>query len=304
MNFQECVDYALENNIKIELENLNYKYQKNLVEQAKNSRLPNLNGTLSNSLNYGRSLTYENTYSNVNSSQVNGYLSTDVTLWHGNILNNTIKQNELNLQAALQDLHKTKDDIVLNIAAAYLEILFAGELVTIAESQVELTRQQLDRTIKLVDAGSLAYGSQLEIESQIAREELELVSNKNQLQLAYLKLYQLLELPAEKNFQIKKPLLPEIKAEITITNSLNVYKDALLNRPEIKAARLRVESAARELDIARGKALPKLTFGAYYFNLYNNKYTDIYYQTFNFMEQIRNNKRYEMGLNLNIPGEK
>ena len=108
-------------------------------------------------------------------------------------------------------------------------------------------------------------------------------------------------MPAEKNFKIKKPRIPEIKADITLNNSFNIYRKALKNRPEIEAARIRVESAKRELDIARGKAMPKLTFGAYYFNLYNNKYTDIYDQPFSFIGQIRNNQRYEMGLNLNIP---
>jgi outer membrane protein len=300
-DFKQCTEYAMENNIQIKQQGVNTEYRKNMVTQAKNNRLPNLNGSLANSLNYGRSLTYENTYRNVNSSQLNGYLSTDMTLWNGSVINNTIKQNEMDLQAELQDLQKTKDDIILNIAAAYLEILFAGELVTIAESQTELTHIQIDRTKKLVDAGSLAYGSLLEIEAQLAREELELINYKNQLQLAYLKLYQLLELPVEKNFKIKKPYLPEIKADMTMTNSINIYKNALKNRPEIKAAEFRVESAKRDLEIAKGKTLPKLTFGAYYFNLYNNKYTDIYDQPFSFMEQISNNQRYEMGFNLNIP---
>ncbi|MFA5535520.1 MAG: TolC family protein, partial [Mariniphaga sp.] len=155
-SFQECLDYAMENNIRIKQQQLSTQYSENLLSQAKHERLPNLNGSLSNNLNFGRSLTYDNTYQNVNSSQVNGYLSTDITLWNGSILSNTIRQREFDLHAAMQDLQKTRDDIALNIAASYLEILFAEELTWIAESQIEVTSQQIERTVKLVDAGSLA----------------------------------------------------------------------------------------------------------------------------------------------------
>src|SRR5690554_1947175 len=87
-SFQECLDYAMENNIRIKQQQLSTQYSENLLSQAKHERLPNLNGSLSNNLNFGRSLTYDNTYQNVNSSQVNGYLSTDITLWNGSILSN------------------------------------------------------------------------------------------------------------------------------------------------------------------------------------------------------------------------
>ncbi len=300
-SLQKCINYALENNIRIKQQELNTEYEETQVSQAKSDRLPNLNGSISNNFNFGRSLTYDNTYQNVNSSQINGYLNTDITLWNGSILNNTIRQRQLDLHAAIHDLQKTKDDIILNIAASYLEILFAEELAQIAEAQLEVTRQQLERTKKLVDAGSLARGALLEIEAQLAREELQLVNDQNQVQLAYLNLFQLLELPVEKSFSIEKPKLPEIKANITMSNSFEVFKNALHIRPEIKAAQLRVESARRQLDIAKGSRLPNLNFGANYYNLYNNKYTDMNGVEINFSDQLSNNKRYAMGFTLNIP---
>ena len=300
-SLQKCIDYALENNIQIKQQGLNTQYNENQVSQAKSDRLPNLNANLSNRFNFGRSLTYENTYENVNSTQIDGYLGTEITLWNGSILSNTIRQREFDLQAAIQDLKKTKDDIILNIAAAYLEILFAEELELIAEAQTEVTQQQIERTQKLVDAGSLARGSLLEIEAQLAREELQLVSDQNRVQLAYLSLFQLLELPVEKSFKIEKPQLPEIKANVTMANSFDVFKNAMNVRPEIKAAQLRVESARRQLDIAKGSRLPILNFGASYYNLYNNKYADIYDTEISFSDQLSNNQRYSMGFSLDIP---
>jgi outer membrane protein len=299
-SLQECIDYALENNIQIKQQGLNTMYNENQVSQSKSDRLPNLNAGASNNYSFGRSLNNNNVYENVNSTQLNGYLQSSVTVFNGFTLQNTVKQNELDLQAAIQDMVKAKDDLILNIAASYLEILFAEELSLIAEAQLEVTKQQIDRTQKLVDAGSLARGSLLEIEAQLAREELQMVNDQNRVQLAYLNLYQLLELPVEKSFKIEQPKLPEIKANVTMSNSFDVFQNAMHVRPEIKAAQLRVESARRQLDIAKGYNYPTLSLGANY----NNQYFNILnseFQQLSFSEQLKSNGRYGFGLNLNIP---
>ena len=300
-SLQKCIDYALENNIQIKQQALNTDYSQNQVNQAKSDRLPNLNAGISNNFNFGRSITYDNTYKNVNSSQYNGYLSTDVTLWNGSILQNTIKQRALDLQATIQDFQKAKDDMMLSIAASYLEILFAEELELVSQAQIEVTQQQINRTQQLVDAGSLARGAILEIEAQLAREELQLVNDQNRVQLAYLNMYQFLELPIAESFKIEKPKLPEIRANVTMSNSFDVFKNAVNVRPEIKAAQLRVESSRRQLDIAKGYSYPSLSFGANYYNLYNNKYSDFTGESITLADQLKNNKRYGMGLTLNIP---
>ena len=297
---QECIDYAMENNITVKQQQLNTTYNQNIVSQAKSDMLPNLNASASNNYSFGRSLNNDNVYENVNSTQLNGYLSSNITLFNGFILQNTIRQSKLDLQAAIHEMQKTKDDIVLNIAASYLEILFAEELAQIAEAQTEVTKQQVERTRKLVEAGSRARGALLEIEAQLAREELQLVSGQNRIQLAYLNLYQLLELPIEKSFKIEKPRLPEIKAHVTMSNSFDVFKNALNTRPEIKAAQLRVESARSRLAISKGYNYPSLSLGG----SYNNNYFNILNSEFDqlsFQEQIKSNSRYGFGLSLNIP---
>lgn len=300
-SLQECIDYALANNIQIKQQQLNTNYIENQVEQAKMNRMPNLNAQLGNDYSFGRSLTYDNTYQNVNSASLSGGASTNVTLWNGFTLSNEIKRQQLDLQASFQDLEKAKDDLMLNIARSYLEILFAEEIVAISEAQIEITQQQIDRTRQLVDAGSLAKGALLEIQAQLAREELQLVNDQNTVQLAYLTLYQLLDLPIAKNFKIEKPVLPEIKANISMANSLDVYDNAMNARPEIIAAQLRVKSAEKQLDIAKGNLYPSLSFGANYYNLYNNKYSDFNGNDITFSKQLKNNARSGMGLTLNIP---
>ncbi len=306
-SLQQCIGYALENNIQIKQQVLAVDYQKIQHEQARSDRLPGLNGQIGNNYNFGRSLTYDNTYEKANSTSLSGYLGADITLFNGFQLQNIIRQRDLDLKASIQDLQKAKDDLVLNIAALYLEILFAEELTAIDSSQMVVTRQQMERTRKLVDAGSLARGALLEVEAQLAREELQLVNDQNRTQLAYLNLYQLLELPISQSFQVEKPELPDLHSGAIAYNSLTLFNNAVLRRPEIQASRMRVESARRVLDQARGARYPRLTFGANYYNNYNDNYTrylnnnPLEKEIIPFGEQLKNNKRYGFGFTLNIP---
>ena len=300
-NLQKCFDYAIENNILIKQQGLNSRYSENLLKQAKNDKLPNLNAQVGNDFSFGRSLTYDNTYDNINSASVSGYLNTDFTIFNGMTLSNTVKQREMDLQVTLQEMQKTKDDIMLAIAAEYLQILFAEEVIGVTEANIEVTKYQINRTKQLVEAGSLAKGALLEIEAQLAREELQLVNNQNDLQLSYLNLYQFLDLPIAESFKIEKPKLPEVQANLTIMNAFDVFNNAINIRPEIKAAQLRVESAMKQLEIAKGNQYPSLSFGANYYNLYNNQYTDINGDKISFGDQLKNNRRSSLGLSLSIP---
>ncbi len=294
-SLQKCIDYALKNNIQIKQQDLNSKYYNNLLGQAKNNRLPNLNASFQNSQSFGRSLALDNTYRDVNSNTTSGSLNSNVTVWNGFKLNNSVKAADMDLRASLEDMQKAKDDIMLNIAASYLEILFADELVTVAEDLQKITQLQIDRTGKLVEAGSLAKGSLLEIEAQYAREELNVVKAQNRLQLAYLALYQLLELPSTESFKIEKPTLPEIGANMSLINSMDVFKNAVQLKPAVKSAEFKLESARKQLLIAKGELLPSLSFGGNYYNYYNNKFG------IDFSRQLKGQQSYGFAATLSIP---
>jgi len=297
-SLQKCIDYAIQNNIQIKQQTLNSEYYNNQLNQAKYNRLPNLNANLQNSTSFGRSLTSNNTYLDRNSNSIYGSLSSNITVWNGFTLTNSIKVADMDLRASLEDMQKAKDDMMLNIAASYLEILFAGELETVSEDLLKITQLQIDRTGKLVEAGSLAKGSLLEIEAQYAREELSVVNAQNRLQLAYLALYQLLELPATESFKIEKPVLPEIGANISLLNSMDVFRNAVQLRPAVKSAEFKLESARNQLLIAKGNLLPTLSFGANYNNSYENLFN---YENLAFKDQLKSHQRYGFGLSLNIP---
>jgi len=299
-SLQKCIDYALQNNIQIKQQKLNSDYYGNQLNQAKNNRLPTLNAGLQNNMSFGRSLGADNTYLDINSNSTYGSLSSNITLFNGFTLQNSVKMADMDLRATLEDLHKAKDDMMLNIAASYLEILFAEELVTVAEDLQKITQLQIDRTGKLVEAGSLAKGSLLEIEAQYAREELNVVNAQNREQLAYLGLYQLLELPSTESFKIEKPVLPEIGSNMSLMNTLDVFKNAVQIRPAVKGAEFKLESARKQLLIAKGNLLPSLSFGANYNNNYNYLMNS-QFANVAFGDQLKSHQRYGLGVTLNIP---
>lgn len=153
----------------------------------------------------------------------------------------------------------------------------------------------------------MARGNLLEIEAQLANEELQVVNSQNRIQLAYLNLYQLLELPMAQSFKVEKPLIPDLNTTPVNYNSLEIFRNAIQTRPEILASQLRVESAQSQLAQAKGAQFPRLTFGANYYNNYNDNYfraidnDPAKSEVIPLKDQLTNNKRYGFGLTLNIP---
>ncbi|WP_372774607.1 TolC family protein [Mangrovibacterium sp.] len=294
-DLQKCIDYALENNIQVKQQQINADYYGNELKQARNNRLPSLSSSFSNSFSFGRSQQADGTYDNFNSNSTQGGLNASMVLWNGFQLTNSIARANFSLQARLQDLQKAKDDLMLYIAAAYLEILFSDELIQVAKEQEEVTKLQVDRTSKLVKAGSLAKGSLLEIEAQLANEELNLVEAENRQQLAYLNLYQMLELPSTQSFKIAKPILPVLTANRSVLNSMEVFKNAVQFRPEVKSAQFDLQAAQKTVAIARGQLYPSLDLGGSYSNWYNNKYP------YDFSTQFKNNESYGFGVSMSVP---
>ncbi len=297
----KCINYALDNNISIKQSQLNTQYQQNNLKGKKNLRLPNLNAQVSQNQNYGRSLTYLNTYTNVNSAESDFGMSTQTTVFQGMQINNSIKKTELDLKASFEDLAKAKDDLSLNIASTFLEILFSKELVKVSEDQLAITQQQLKQSQEKVNAGSLASGALLEIEALSANEELTLTDAKSQLQLAKLKLAQMLELNFTDKFDVQVPVLPEVNSAAAVASSQDIYMTALKQRPEIKGAEYRYQSTEFQLKMAQGVYYPTVSFYANFYNLYNNKYKDLNGNSIGFSDQLSNNQRKGLGLQMNIP---
>jgi outer membrane protein len=294
----KCINYALENNLTIKQYELNSRYQQNQLQQSKNNRLPNLSANFSQDVSFGRSLTIQNTYESFTSNNSNLSANSSVVIWQGGILNNTIKQRSFDDKVANEELNEAKDDIILNITSLYLDVLLAQELVDVAKQQVLQTGEQITLTKQMVDAGNVARGTLLEIESQLAREQLEVVNTENELKLALLNLAQLLELENYEDFSIVKPVFPELKAQLFLSASNEVYNKAVEIRPEVKRAGYQLKSSKAQLDVAYGGFMPTLSASA---GIYDNYLNTNQREVPDFFDQLSDNHRESIELNLNIP---
>ena len=294
----ECIDTALTNNRNIKKQKLNYKSGEISYNQAKANRLPNLNASLGQNFNFGRSLAADNTYQNSNSQNTSFSLSSGVTLFNGFRMKNTIEARQAELLAAGADVQKIEKDIILNVSGVFLQVLQNKEMLRNAENQLNITRENIARRKELIEAGKLAEGEIFEIQAQEAKEELARVQAENQLKLSLLDLSQVLELD---HFEDIDVAVPEnlLENELALLSADEVYSSALDNRPEIKSAQHRLESSLKSVEIANAGKLPSLSMGAQwgsgYYNMSNLP------NNASFGKQFSNNMSTGIGLNLSIP---
>jgi len=306
-SLEDCIMYAFENNIQIKQQKLNSEIYKNDLFQLKANLFPDLNAGASASQSFGRGLdasTYEFSNQQIKSSSFS--INSSVTLFNGLQQYNTIQQNKFNLLASIQETEKLKNDISLMIAGAYLQILMDMELLAVAENQLGITKLQVDRTSKLVEAGSLAKGSLLEIQSQAASEELMVINSQNALDISYLTLTQFLDLDSTGGFSIEVPELGAI-VDRPITMSIgNIFDEARSTLPQVKSAEFQLESAKKNLDIARGARSPRLTlsgsYGSYYSDI-RKLYTveNPAGKEYPFSDQLKDNANTVVSFGLNVP---
>jgi outer membrane protein len=299
-SLEECIRYAIDNNITIKQQVILTEMQKNTLDLSKLKLLPTLNASLSHDYTFGRALNFLSyKYVDHNTLYDNAYVGGNITLFNGLINYNTIQKNKYELLAGQQDLQNIKDNISLSIALAYLQILLNKELVIANNTQLQTTKQQIEKTRKMVDAGSSARGNLLQIEAQAAQEEVQLITMKNQLDISYLTLTQMLELKSPEGFEIVMPMI-SVDTAGSITGKIDdIFNIAVQNRPEIKSAELKLKSSQYDLKIARGGRYPRLTSS----HSIGTRYSYIFHDTSNvsFQDQIKNYKNYGLGFSLTIP---
>ena len=304
-SLEECIRYAIDHNIQIKQQVIQTMYQKNALDLSKLSLLPTLNGQATHNYSFGRALdesTYEFTQ-NQNIQSNSFYVGGSMNLFNGLQNYNTIQKNKYEVLASELDLQKIKDNISLNIALAYLQILLNNELVQATNNQLMITKQQIEKTKKMVDAGSLAKGNLLQIEAQAASEELQLINTTNQLDISYLNLTQLLELQSPEGFQIITPEI-QIDTNSVITGQINeIFTQAEGLRPEIKSAEMKLAASEFDRKIASGARSPQLSMN----HSFSTRYSDIAIKPsspltkYSFSEQLNDNINYGVGFSLRIP---
>lgn len=260
---QECIEYALENNISVKQSQLDVELADIQISDAFGNFLPGINGSASNSWNTGLT---QNVTTGILQTQTTRNFSAGVTagltLFDG--LRN-FKQYQYAKMAKLASeysLEQMKDDIALFVANAYLQVLFNKESLKVIESQHEITLEQLERAEALVEAGSLPRGDLLEIKATAANEVQRMIVAENQIEISLISLAQTLLIKDYENFDIAERDYDVFGNEILEVPVSEVIEAAEEERYEVKVAEMNTELAQKEVEIARGAYWP--TLGAFF----------------------------------------
>lgn len=336
-SLDSCISYALRQNIQLKINELSIQTSEVALEQSKNDRLPNANASFSHNYNWGRSIDpFSNTFVNQRIQTNNLSLSSSTTLYNGFRLKNTIEQNELQVDANKLNYGQSQNDLMLNIASNYLQIVLNKEIAENARRQKVSTQAQYDRTQKLVEAGVLPRANLYDLEAQLAADQQQIILGENNLMLSQLQLRQLMQLPPTEDFDIVTPEVGDPSAILDSKNPYAIYQIAETTQPNIKGTDINVEVAKKGIDIAEAGRMPTLSLiGGAGSNYTSNQKTrfdatsativgvdtlgyiadgtgiptdyvvrpnvEFGTENFGFFNQLNESFRYNLGLNLQIP---
>ena len=260
---QECVDYAIENNLTIARDRLSVQNSEVTLQQNKAGIYPTLNAGAGTGFNWGRSIDpTTNDFITQRIGTTGFSANSSVILFNRFNLQNRVRQSKVDLEASKRDLEKTRNDILFGVISLYTSVIFNKELLENAKSQLNSIVQQVDRTQKQVNAGALPKSNLLNLLSQQATIELNIVNAENNLNFVLLQLKQLLQIPATDPFDIE---IPEIDVETTPIIDITaqeVYQLAVQSLPEVKSADLGVESSLLGMEISKAGFFPMLRLNA------------------------------------------
>ncbi|XFE74682.1 TolC family protein [Algoriphagus halophilus] len=295
-DLETAVNIALENNLNLKRSELNQQTNEAALLQNQGARYPNLTAGGSTNFNWGRSINpATNLFETQRIGNVNLNANANAPIFNAGRVNNSIKQSKVNLEQGYYNIEATKNSITLNVINLYINVVFNQEQVKIAENQYKTTEEQLERTTKLVNAGSLPYSDQLDLQSQLATNNVDLINAKATLTISLLNLAQALQIPYTPDFQIVKPELTIDDTFMVTESSATIFETAEEVMPEIKAASLGVQSAEYGVKLAKAGFYPSINIGG---NLGTN-YVDLYDEKFG--TQLDFNFSQSAGISLSVP---
>ncbi|MCF0050114.1 TolC family protein [Dyadobacter sp. LJ53] len=259
-SLEDCIRIALETNPSIKISELTVQTNSNIYAQSKWQRWPSISFSASQGFSSGRNIdpfTNQFVQQNVNSN--NYQLGGQLTLFNGFQTKNTIKFNDANYKASAKDLDAARNDLMLNVALSYLQVITNEELIEVAKFQVQASQLQVERTGKLLEAGTLAESSLLDLKAQLANDELTLINAENNLETAKLNLKQFMNIPGSVQINVVKIKVADPTLQAYDATIQEIFDVARGNLPQMQAAELRIEAAKTNIDLAKGAALPSLT---------------------------------------------
>lgn len=333
-DLRKCVEYALEHNITVRQADLQIRFAELDFKQSKLAQYPDAN--LSSNLGYSAGRNQDpTTFSLITTGYVfNNYsLQASVDLFNWFTKKNNIVVQDLNLKATQAGVEKAKNDIALNVAVAYLQILLAREQVSLALSKLIQTKAQLESTRKQVDAGKLPELNAANLESLVAADSSSLITAETAAQQSLLQMKALLNLDAAVPFDVVIPPVDRIPIEnLGDLQPEAVYNLAITNMPQQKVDELNLKAALRSVQVARGSMYPTISLFGSLGSRFNNKsqeiksitqvtspfgtvtvgstpyqvyplipFNDYTYGRINYFDQLNQNFSQSIGLSVSVP---
>jgi outer membrane protein len=329
LTIKQCVDLAIKNNLQVQQSQIQLEQNGVLFKQSKDNLLPQINGTVQQQFNYGRSISnLNNSYVDVQNGAGNYALNANLLLFNGFSYQNAIKQNALNYDASKMDLQQQKDNITLNVILNYLTVLSNQEALDIARSQASVDSAQVARLEIQNQEGAIPPATLYDLKGQYASDLVIVVNAVNALEVSKINLFSVLNIPYQKDATYEMVTMNADISDLR-TSSDSIFQTALQIIPNIKATDLRVQSFRKSIAAARGRYYPSLSiYGSLssnftsiattdipgtgvpfstgqYVNVGGSSYdvmgTSFSTQKTSFGDQVKNNRFQAFGLQLNIP---
>lgn len=331
LTLKQAIELGIKNNFDVMQADLLMQKAGVVLQQTKENRLPNLNANLTQGTNYGKSI---NPFTNTYIDQKVGFgsygASSNILLFNGFALQNAVKSNKLGYEASEMELQQARDNLTINVILAYLQILSSQDVLVQSQEQVSVTQKQVERLSILNQTGAILPSDYYDLKGQVANEQIAVVTNKTNLETAKLSLAQLLNIAYNKDLELER--IPENNFNINYSETPDsIYNTALQQFAQIKAVKLRTESAEKNIRSLKGQLFPTLSFGGNINTNYSSVATSNYFvnsteipssnyvtvdgiqypviekqdnynsQKINFGSQLNNNLYYTINLGLTIP---
>lgn len=291
-DLNRCLEYALDNNIQLNKSRLAYTTAEANVLQAKGQRLPNLNASVTQSGDNRRGENAEGwDFSYGGSASINS----GITLYSGGAINADISRSNLAKEAALLTVDITEMDISMSVVQAYLNVLYAYENLKYYKEVSGLSLKQLERTQRLLEAGSVSRRDLIDMEAQLASDNYSVVTATNTLTQRTTDLKQLLEIPVEEEFEVFVPQEEVSVIMEPLSDRMDVFEATLRNRPDVQYSALQKDIAEMDLRSARAAYLPTLSASA----SMGTDYRDL--SSYSYGSQLSDNWNQRISLSLSIP---
>ena len=301
---QECIDYALNNNIQLKKSQIQRLSAKEDVLQSKAALLPSMSASTS------QNVVYRPFISAGQSTVANGYVQSSIdkvyysgnygvnanwTVWNGNRNKNTIRLNELTAQQAMVDSVTNARSIEERIVQLYVQILYTTEAIAVTKQSLETSKLNEQRGETMVEVGKMSRADLAQLSAQRAQDEYNIVAAESNVKNYKFQLKQLLELTDAIDFDIEIPSFTDAQALEEIPALTHVYTAALDNRPEIRSALIAIESSDVSIDIARAGKSPTVGLSGGF----STNTTSMSKEGWGY--QLKTNLDFSVGATLSIP---